>query len=144
MHKKKKPKFNFMWLLLPLGPLFLIIVGLTAVVKTGKLKYAISHFDACKNEETAILLYNELITTSGLHKFFFKAASSNIHPIPVREWVNVFNNKVNPCPNVTPETKKDIKYMLGRFTPELAIYILKLKALLIQSHQVILLFVRFL
>ena len=115
MQKKKKTKFNWMLLLIPLGPLFLIIVGLSTVAKVGKLKNAIARFDASKNEESAIFLYNELITTNGLHMFFFKAAASQTHPIPTQKWTFVFNKLVNPCENVTLETKKDIKNCLISF-----------------------------
>jgi hypothetical protein len=115
MQKKKKTKFNWMLLLIPLGPLFLIIVGLSTVAKVGKLKDAIARFDASKNEESAIFLYNELITTNGLHMFFFKAAASQTHPIPTQRWTFVFNKLVNPCKNVTLETKKDIKNCLISF-----------------------------
>ena len=59
-------------------------------------------------------MYNELITTNGLHKFFFNAAASQTHPLPTKEWTYIFNKLVNPCENVTLETKKDIKNCLIR------------------------------
>lgn len=109
--EKKSKKFHPYWFGMLGGPFFFIFALLiSAGIKATKFKTVMARFDANKTEENAIRVFNELNTVGTCQKFIFKSGSmSNCSPAM---WLAFFNGRLNPCPHISSEIKKEIKELI--------------------------------